>query len=74
MTADIYPYLYWHAGLTVLFPERNFASLEAAEFALREIVPPGRIDPGALPAGAVVRRQDPGRDRRRSAASRRRGR
>jgi len=40
VTADIYPYLYWHAGLTVLFPERNFESLEAAEFALREVVPP----------------------------------
>jgi len=40
VTADIYPYLYWHAGLTVLFPERNFESLEAAEFALREVAPP----------------------------------
>ncbi|MEO8198698.1 MAG: amidohydrolase family protein, partial [Thermoanaerobaculia bacterium] len=40
VTADIYPYLYWHAGLTVLFPQRNFDSLEAAEFALREVVPP----------------------------------
>lgn len=40
VTADIYPYLYWHAGLTVLFPERNFESLEAAEFALREVVSP----------------------------------
>ncbi len=40
VTADIYPYLYWHAGLTVLFPARNFESLEAAEFALREVAPP----------------------------------
>ena len=40
VTADIYPYLYWHSGLTVLFPERNFESLEAAEFALREVAPP----------------------------------
>ena len=40
VTADIYPYLYWHSSLTVLFPERNFESLEAAEFALREVAPP----------------------------------
>jgi N-acyl-D-amino-acid deacylase len=40
VTADIYPYLFWHSGLTVLFPERNFDSLEAAEFALREVAPP----------------------------------
>lgn len=40
VTADIYPYLYWHSSLTVLFPERDFESLEAAEFALREVAPP----------------------------------
>ena len=40
VTADIYPYLYWHSSLTVLFPERNFEDLEAAEFALREVAPP----------------------------------
>ena len=40
VTADIYPYLYWHSSLTVLFPERNFENLEAAEFALREVAPP----------------------------------
>lgn len=55
VTADIYPYLYWHAGLTVLFPERNFASLEAAEFALREVVPPeGLILARFLPVPAYA--------------------
>ena len=27
VTADIYPYLYWHSTLTVLFPERDFENL-----------------------------------------------
>ncbi|MEO8275647.1 MAG: D-aminoacylase [Thermoanaerobaculia bacterium] len=50
VTADIYPYLYWHAGLTVLFPQRDFENLESAEFALREIAPPeGLIVAGYLP-------------------------
>ncbi len=74
MTADIYPYLYWHSGLTVLFPERNFESLEAAEFALREVAPPeGLIVARYLPVPSLCR-QDPGGDRRGSAASRPRGR
>ena len=63
VTADIYPYLYWHSGLTVLFPERNFESLEAAEFALREVAPPEGLHRGALPARAFLCRQDPGGDR-----------
>lgn len=57
VTADIYPYLFWHAGLTVLFPERNFESLEAAEFALREVAPPeGLIVARYLPVPAYAGR------------------
>ena len=40
VTADIYPYTYWQAGMTVLFPERNFQDRAAAEFALREVTSP----------------------------------
>jgi len=40
VTADVYPYTYWQSGMTVLFPERDFANRAAAEFALRELVAP----------------------------------
>ena len=40
VTADIYPYTFWQSGMTVLFPERDFADREAAEFALREVTSP----------------------------------
>jgi N-acyl-D-amino-acid deacylase len=36
ITADIYPYLYWHSTLTVLFPKRDFENRKAAEFALTQ--------------------------------------
>lgn len=40
ITADIYPYRYWESTLTVLFPDRDFDSIETAKFVLQEIVPP----------------------------------
>ena len=43
VTADVYPYRYWQSGLTVLFPERNYADRAAAEFALKEVAPPEGI-------------------------------
>jgi N-acyl-D-amino-acid deacylase len=42
VTADIYPYTYWESTLTVLFPDRDFESREAAAFALSEITTPDR--------------------------------
>ena len=39
VTADIYPYTYWHSTLTVIFPERDFDNRKAAEFALDEVAP-----------------------------------
>jgi N-acyl-D-amino-acid deacylase len=39
VTADIYPYLYWHSTLTVLFPERDFGDLAEARRVLAEIAP-----------------------------------
>lgn len=40
VTADIYPYLYWHSTLTVLFPDRDFENLATARQVLAEIAPP----------------------------------
>lgn len=40
VTADIYPYTYWQAGMTVLFPKRDFDNRAEAEFALREVTSP----------------------------------
>jgi N-acyl-D-amino-acid deacylase len=39
VTGDIYPYLYWHSTLTVLFPKRDFKDLEEARLAVNEIAP-----------------------------------
>src|SRR6185503_1825954 len=39
VTADIYPYLYWHSTLTVLFPARDFDDLEESRRVLAEIAP-----------------------------------
>ena len=39
VTADIYPYTYWHSTLQVLFPNRDFNNRAEAGKILREIVP-----------------------------------
>lgn len=49
VTADVYPYLAWQSGMTVLFPDRRYTR-EAAAFALEELAPPdgmiiGRFSP-----------------------------
>jgi N-acyl-D-amino-acid deacylase len=59
ITADIYPYLYWHSTLTVLFPKRDFENRSAAEFALTETSTPeglllGRYEPNPAYAGKTV--------------------
>jgi len=59
ITADIYPYLYWQSTLTVLFPERDFANRQTAEFVLREISTPddlllGRFAPEPSYTGKTV--------------------
>lgn len=70
VTADAYPYTYWHSTLTVLFPERDFSNRAAAELVLAEIAPPeglllGRFAPNPSYAGktvaeiAALRRTDP---------------
>jgi len=59
ITADIYPYLYWHSTLTVLFPKRDFENRTAAEFALTQTSTPaglllGRYEPNPSYAGKTV--------------------
>ncbi|MBA2684531.1 MAG: D-aminoacylase [Gemmatimonadaceae bacterium] len=39
VTADIYPYTYWHSGMSVLFPHRDFDNRKAAAFALDQVAP-----------------------------------
>lgn len=59
VTADIYPYLYWHSSLTVLFPERDFENLAEARQVIAEIAPAeglllGRYLPNPSYAGRTV--------------------
>jgi N-acyl-D-amino-acid deacylase len=43
ITADIYPYTYWHSTIKVLFPSRNFKDLKEAEMILKQITTPEGI-------------------------------
>lgn len=59
VTADIYPYLYWHSSLTVLFPERDFENLAEARKVIAEIAPAeglllGRYLPNPSYAGRTI--------------------
>src|SRR5678815_1573280 len=59
ITADVYPYLYWHSTLTVLFPKRDFENRTSAEFALTQTSTPGglllgRYEPNPAYAGKTV--------------------
>lgn len=47
ITADIYPYTFWHSTIKVLFPDRNFSDEKEAAFILREITMPKDIILGA---------------------------
>jgi N-acyl-D-amino-acid deacylase len=49
LTADVYPYTYWHSDATVLFPKRNYDDRAEAELVLREIVPPDGLLFGTFP-------------------------
>jgi len=70
VTADIYPYPYWHSTLTVLFPERDFSDRAEAQKVLREIAKPEGLLIGRFAADtsyqgrtvaelAVRRKEDP---------------
>lgn len=70
ITADIYPYPYWHSTLTVLFPKRDFDNRAEAAKILSEIAKPeglliGRFEANQAYKGktiaqiAVMRKEDP---------------
>ena len=40
VTADIYPYLYWHSLLAILFPDRDYTNREAARFTFERTTAP----------------------------------
>jgi N-acyl-D-amino-acid deacylase len=40
VTADIYPYAYWHSTLTVLFPKRDYTDRAEAELAVTQVSTP----------------------------------
>jgi N-acyl-D-aspartate/D-glutamate deacylase len=42
VTADVYPYDFWSSTLRVLFPKRDYTSLESAEFAVNHLFDPER--------------------------------
>lgn len=59
LTADIYPYPYWHSTLTVLFPKRDYNDRHEAEVALTEVSTPqglllGRYKPDTTLSGKTV--------------------
>jgi N-acyl-D-amino-acid deacylase len=59
ITADVYPYTYWHSTLTVLFPQRDFANRDTAAFVLKEVAAPdgllmGRFDPDPKYVGMTL--------------------
>ncbi|MFN8652306.1 MAG: D-aminoacylase [Gemmatimonadales bacterium] len=59
VTADIYPYPYWHSTLTVLFPGRDYTDRKEAEVALTEVSTPaglllGRYKPDTTLSGKTV--------------------
>jgi N-acyl-D-amino-acid deacylase len=59
ITADVYPYLYWHSTLTVLFPKRDFENRASADFALTQTSTPGGLllghyEPNPSYAGKTV--------------------
>jgi N-acyl-D-amino-acid deacylase len=56
ITADIYPYTYWHSTLKVLFPNRNYEDRKEAEIAVTQVSTPeglrlGRFGPDPSLAG-----------------------
>jgi N-acyl-D-amino-acid deacylase len=43
VTADIYPYPYWHSTLTVLFPARDYTDRREAEVAVTQVSTPAGL-------------------------------
>jgi N-acyl-D-amino-acid deacylase len=49
ITGDVYPYEFWQAGPTVMFPKRDFTNRASAEFALKSVAPADGILFSAFP-------------------------
>jgi N-acyl-D-amino-acid deacylase len=43
VSVDVYPYTFWQTTLTILFPDRDYGDLEAARYALEQVVAPEDI-------------------------------
>lgn len=55
VSADVYPYAFWQSDLTVLFPQRDFTDIKAAEFALTHLsTPEGMLISGYEPDPSLV--------------------
>ncbi len=66
--ADIYPYLYWHSTLTVLFPERDFENLDDGAPGARRDRAGRRPAARPLPPESRLRRDAPSPTSPKSAA------
>jgi N-acyl-D-amino-acid deacylase len=60
ISADIYPYPYWHSTLKVLFPRRDYEDRKEAEIAVTQVSTPeglrlGRFAPDSTLAGLNLR-------------------
>jgi N-acyl-D-amino-acid deacylase len=55
ISADVYPYTYWHSTFTVLFPKRDFANRAEAEKILRDIAKPEGLLVGRYEANPSYR-------------------
>jgi N-acyl-D-amino-acid deacylase len=60
VSADIYPYPYWHSTLKVLFPRRNYEDRAEAEIAVTQVSTPeglrlGRFAPDTTLAGLTLK-------------------
>ena len=43
ITGDVYPYNFWQTTLSVLLPDRDYTDIDAAEWALKHVVPASGI-------------------------------
>jgi N-acyl-D-amino-acid deacylase len=60
VSADIYPYPYWHSTLKVLFPKRDYEDRQEAEVAVTQVSTPdglllGRFAPDTTLAGMTIK-------------------
>lgn len=42
ITADVYPYNFWHSTMRVLFPARDYSNISSAEFAVNQLFDPSQ--------------------------------